>query len=537
MKKRNKTVMILSVVLAMIVLASVVSIGVYLINNQMRETDYRQEIETAQKYLSEENYEAAIAAYTRAISRIPDSEEAYIGLSQVYEQTGDYESAVTALQDGFRATGSNRLYAMLSSLKGTVEANSAMETMEAGISTVEDEEVRTLQESDNLSWNIGMLERLKSYNYGDFTRDYGDGEISSEDGFLVVTHASAGLTCYYRNTENNDSIVDVVRGVPFTYGMPEKIQVDSLERIFNDFLGRISRERLKNFIGRELDYQEVDGRNTVSFEYQDCIFTLEADAGGNIAGFDIWNEIVLTNANKNVNKDMGNISGYVVDALNTPIAGVTMEFTNLTDRSVEVEDIKTESNGAFKAELPAGNYEIKVTASRIDEKYLDETYTLTVSKGCNYTGISIIVGIKSEGILRVVLEWGASPVDLDSYLMGTCGGQRVYVSYSNRVSTGTGFEGRLDVDVMSGYGPETITFEGDLSNADLTYTVVDFMQTGTLGQSGARVRIYWTDGTVQEVAVPTNARNFWTVFEITDGVLTIVNDVSDLPTRSTIKTG
>lgn len=528
--KKSNTVKIARIVLIVLFLAILVVAGVYLIHQRVTDQNYRESINAAEQYIEDGDFELAIVSYQRAIERNPKNTEAYIGLSELYEDQDDYTNAITVLQNGYRATGSRRLYLLLSDIQDRYQSILAQGTPDrSDVVNISDgqesEKAQVQQESSNIAWNAGFLDKLRSYNYGDYVRDYGAATLLQEDGYVVASYEEAGILCYYRNTVERSDLVDELRGEPTENAMPEKVRVTHLEILFNNFEGLIGNARLRSLIGSAVDMSEANGDPAVTFEYRELIFVIAADADGNISGSDSWNEIEIPNANSETDSesDTGSISGYVVNALGEPLVGIRISFTNLTDRSSKVDDIQTGAAGAFSAELIPGDYEITVHASEKDEKYIDETYRQTVTSDSNIVNIQIVIGIRSEGLLRVVLEWGATPTDLDSYLTGTCNGQNVNVYYGHSFSSGTGFEANLDVDDMNGYGPETVTFDGDLSNASLTYTVRDFLHTGTLGASGARVRIYWTDGSVFEETVPASAVNEWVVFTVDGGELRIVN--------------
>ena len=61
------------------------------------------------RYLSELEYEEAIAAYEAAIVIEPRAEKAYIGLADAYIGLGDYEAALEALDRGIEKTNSRKL--------------------------------------------------------------------------------------------------------------------------------------------------------------------------------------------------------------------------------------------------------------------------------------------------------------------------------------------------------------------------------------------------------------------------------------------
>ena len=66
-------------------------------------------IELADRYLDELDYDRAIAAYKEAIKIDPGQVDAYLGLAQAYEESGDIEAAIRILEDGYKETESKRI--------------------------------------------------------------------------------------------------------------------------------------------------------------------------------------------------------------------------------------------------------------------------------------------------------------------------------------------------------------------------------------------------------------------------------------------
>ena len=59
-----------------------------------------EQLELGNKYLTEANYEQAIVAFNKVIELDPKQAIAYIGLTQLYVKTADFEKAVQVLEDG-----------------------------------------------------------------------------------------------------------------------------------------------------------------------------------------------------------------------------------------------------------------------------------------------------------------------------------------------------------------------------------------------------------------------------------------------------
>ena len=71
-------------------------------------------LSTAQKYLVEMEYERAIAEFNKVIELDPMNADAYLGLAEAYEKSGDIEKAIETLEKGFELTGDERIEAALS---------------------------------------------------------------------------------------------------------------------------------------------------------------------------------------------------------------------------------------------------------------------------------------------------------------------------------------------------------------------------------------------------------------------------------------
>lgn len=66
---------------------------------------WQEQYDLGVRYLSEGDYEEAIIAFTAAIEIDPKRAEAYFSLAEVYVETGDAETAILILKQGYEATG------------------------------------------------------------------------------------------------------------------------------------------------------------------------------------------------------------------------------------------------------------------------------------------------------------------------------------------------------------------------------------------------------------------------------------------------
>ncbi len=215
------------------------------------------------------------------------------------------------------------------------------------------------------------------------------------------------------------------------------------------------------------------------------------------------------------------IDGDVVDATDdTPIASA--------DVCVAGTAICTTTDGAGAYSLSGvadGNITIEVTATGFTT--LQETVAVTDGEiAIQNVALSPDLGV---GELRIVLEWGENPSDLDSHLWLPASNQ-YHVYYSNTGSLGSFPNAALDVDDTDGFGPETITIPDQISGT-YTYGVHNIDGSGggtTLTDSGAVVRVYDEDGLVQSFTVPAGSGDWWHVFSFNGdtGTISAVNSVS-----------
>jgi hypothetical protein len=154
-------------------------------------------------------------------------------------------------------------------------------------------------------------------------------------------------------------------------------------------------------------------------------------------------------------------------------------------------------------------------------------YSTLVAK-CPCDGLSYAISPVMQQLdgLRVVLNWGAAPRDLDAHLVSA--GEHVYWNQQQ------GDDSTLDVDQRNGYGPETITIRERQGGRRYVYAVHDFSDR-TLQDSNAlelgrpQVRVYVGQTLVRSYEIdPARKGNLWTVFAINeDGAIEDLDRYSD----------
>ncbi len=165
---------------------------------------------------------------------------------------------------------------------------------------------------------------------------------------------------------------------------------------------------------------------------------------------------------------------------------------------------KTDANGEMQA---AGILQNDENTLLIIQK---EGYsTLVVKCPCWGYTYALSPTMQDDKDIRVVLSWGAQPLDLDIH--ATFGNQK-HVFYAHKEEENT----VLDVDDQNSYGPETITITNGMKT-DFNFFVRDYTnrqnRNQVLSRSNATVFVYKGNNLIKTYYVPTNqTANLWSVF-------------------------
>ena len=143
----NKTKKLIIIVITVLVVLETVILGSLAIY-QITQNSYEHYMETAQKYVSEKDYEQAIAEFNRAIKKDPQAEDAYLELADVYIKMEDYDKAIDILQQGYDTTEARSLSRKLEKIQkqleeAEVETSAVVETVQEEAVTVAFTETET----------------------------------------------------------------------------------------------------------------------------------------------------------------------------------------------------------------------------------------------------------------------------------------------------------------------------------------------------------------------------------------------------------
>ena len=180
------------------------------------------------------------------------------------------------------------------------------------------------------------------------------------------------------------------------------------------------------------------------------------------------------------------------------------------------------------------------------------TYVLTASKTgyAGYASSNVAVAISEDKVwdfsmspilasgMRFVLNWGATPRDIDLHIKTpSISGNVYHVYYMSKGHGGAGDNVvpyvKLDADGREGFGPETITIYRPQTGTYHLYVnnyKADVGNTGELPGCGATIGIYDSTGLLQSVTVPaTGTGDWWDVATINGatGAITLINTLSN----------
>lgn len=498
MKKKKKLILGIAGAVSIVIVASAVIIAFLLSPANV----YARKINEAEKYAEAGDYENAVLAYQEAIEQDPENVEAYLGLAVLYDSNGQTDLAMNLLISGFEKTGSSRLKLML---------NNLMEKSGTG----DEEKGETQAKIDEEIFSV-----FSAYSFADYTNHYGiSSKNGNRDGSVTVRVTGVNADFTYRNTDNQPSVVSAT--VVDNTAVPAAISMDNILSLFG-VTESITYEELQSMNLNQLTRKDDAEHGTViSFVYEGAQVTAACSGDGTVSE-GAWNEIIPVV--HSVSFAEVTISGLIIDAQtgsSIPDASIVVR-EGTAESGTSVRETTSGASGVYSVTVPSGEYTFEIAAEGY-ETVFREVYVGTYSKSVSQDfTITKSVG---EGEVRIVLEWGATPRDLDSYLIGnTDSGDEVFVSYRSKVSESSGKTvAELDLDDIDGYGPETITLYD--MNGTYTYSVVDFNMTGMINTSGATVTVYMPGEAPQTISIsPDFSGEVWRVCEIDHGQLIIHND-------------
>lgn len=473
---------------------------------------YSRQISLAKSYYEKGDYSEAVLTYQRAIQLEPEREEGYAGLIKVYTVQGNTVMANSVLRRGAAVTGSNRLEIMLEKYEIEAEGAKNGDPWEMG--------------GEKAKIDTALLRFFRTSTYNDYRIRNGiQSSVRNSDGTFTIRAADVSAELVFLEKD-----IDPSNEKPRSQSLPHWVILDDASELFygragitTDYLGMLGAGHIQVLSDKVYHY-------IVSFSLEGCEISIASDKDGLISE-GAWCRIQLpeaaeeepveSEASEPEAAETFRVSGYVLGAVTgsgVPAAQVVFRPEGERDGQGLLSTY-TDEDGRYEASLESGRYTAEISA----EGYKTEYFQVVV-QGEDVDEAFVISPVLQEGQIRIVLEWGEQPSDLDSYLEGTLdSGKHVYTYFASQ-SCRSGGEtlAELDVDDRDGFGPETTTIY-DI-NGTFEFYVKDFTNSGTMSSSGATVKIYTPD-TSDPVVVEIcgGLENMWSVCTIDHGEVTVTN--------------
>ena len=228
------------------------------------------------------------------------------------------------------------------------------------------------------------------------------------------------------------------------------------------------------------------------------------------------------------------LKGQVTNALNgQPLPGAEVCIAGrctFTDSSGNYTLDKIPAGTLLPAFGATPTYGGAPLSVQFNDESTENTHTVTCSKQGFLTYVNNQVDLRpggilnlnmslspelQEGNLRFVLNWSATPTDLDSHLLTPeINGNAYHVYFDNRGSVESAPFALLDYDITTGFGPETMTIY-DLRPGMYRYYVRNFSENPSITTSNAVVQVYGVGGLLHTIQVPSSGNgNYWHVCDV-----------------------
>lgn len=154
--------------------------------------------------------------------------------------------------------------------------------------------------------------------------------------------------------------------------------------------------------------------------------------------------------------------------------------------------------------------------------YIPLVSELEVAAGTVLNRRMVLSPALPPGKLRFVLQWGMTPEDLDLHLKGP----DFHISYRNMRNAPN--RARLDHDEREGIGPETITLDRVLADAEYGLWVDNFSNDDYFSGYEA-VYVYQGDALLRKIRLPRTTKRAVQVLRIRGGNIQFINQPSPRP--------
>ncbi|MDR1135453.1 MAG: WG repeat-containing protein [Clostridiales Family XIII bacterium] len=194
-----------------------------------------------------------------------------------------------------------------------------------------------------------------------------------------------------------------------------------------------------------------------------------------------------------------------------------------------VISVNTDIGGRFSVRLPHGAYTAEVSMPGYVTAHVN--FTVSDSSGNREIATRAMTKELPPGEIRVILEWGAKPKDLDAHLLSSAPGstEKVHIYYP--AVGGGADDAALENDCSEGNGFETMTIymrqRGAYEYCVFDHTNGENYASAEMSAAIARVSVYRDAVRAAVYDVPVDCTgNLWNVFRVDDGEIAPVNEVT-----------
>lgn len=505
-----------------------------------------QQLSLGNRYLDEMEYEQAIAAFEEAIEIAPNKPDPYIALAEVYMEMGDYDKAIEVLMEGLEETGSSKIEDYLAEVMEDLRGFTGI--VYAADTDLDDDNNIPIQDA-HIEIEGKEDEQTDTNRQGEYTVDH------LPQGKYTLTFSADGYLSYTTeiNLKDERRHLDVVLEPDVYTQMYGSITIADEDTNYGNNIPLSDAEiSLKKLTGSN-SYEETtttDADGVYTFDNVVVgVYELMIEKEGyqtttqNIVVYE--DQQFCYNAMIELFPEewdgQGTASGMVYDAVTGyGVEGLTLNIRqgiNQVDGPIK-ESVTTLSDGSYRTpELESGNYTIEILDERrnVEEEYLSSVINIKVLGGTDISNQDGVVSTTMlSGQVRIVLNWGAEPWDLDSHLWCSLNSQdkcHIYFGNPEFYLNGTVIAD-LDLDDTDCYGPETTTIYAP-DEGIYTFGVYNFSHNrkDELMQSGAFVSVYLENSLTPSYVfyVPMDRGYYWEVFsyDSTTHRLTPINQVMD----------
>ena len=505
----NKKMLAIIIPIVVLIVAGIGVLSYMLLSDDGGSTGdvYLERIQSAEKCLSNHDYDNAILFYQKAIEEDDKREEAYIGLAKVYhDYMNNTEQAIIVLRQGYERTGSSAISRLL-------------DEYGLGLPVAPADDLKAVDAGSGVMFNTRMIDTLATNTYKDYSTKYSVETALQDNGGYSATYTQLSAHMIYENQPNMPAVINSETGLPYDAARPTLIIFNDIAAVMPKASGNLTVKEIEDYGVANPEVRNSDvllNFKYMTFVYRGCRFYIAID-DNNCMKYPDGYVAMVPPANLAVAESgKVSLSGSVIDVTTgRPVNNTSLSFFK---GSTLIDAVNT-VNGVYNIELDPGDYNVLVAA----EGYIEEAFRIILTGSDKAVQDFSISPALAAGQIRVVLEWGAAPRDLDSHLEGTASdGSRVSIDFMNRVArSGNKTYAELDLDDQDGYGPETITISD--VNGSYHYFVYLYAGTGTIADSGVTVKVYTSDSSSPMIFTPRagHTGRQWDVFSIEKGEIRV----------------